>query len=157
DAISGRFLCRASAMTDAEREALLELAAGAPAGLYVATPEGRIESASPAFATILGYSTVADAVAKAILPREQANVGEGWMPRADGTSFLGLRYERDDGERIRGVLVELTDCAERVEAVRREHKMDAIGRFAGGIAHDFNNMLAVILNYASIVTEELPR
>jgi len=40
----------------------------------------------------------------------------------------------------------------RVETARR---LENLGQLAGGIAHDFNNLLAVILNYASFVTDDL--
>jgi signal transduction histidine kinase/CheY-like chemotaxis protein len=34
-------------------------------------------------------------------------------------------------------------------------RLENLGQLAGGIAHDFNNLLAVILNYASFVSEDL--
>ncbi len=35
-------------------------------------------------------------------------------------------------------------------------KMEAVGTLAGGIAHDFNNILAAIIGYTEIATEDLP-
>ena len=34
-------------------------------------------------------------------------------------------------------------------------RLESVGRLAGGIAHDFNNLLTAILNYASLVAEEV--
>jgi two-component system, cell cycle sensor histidine kinase and response regulator CckA len=65
---------------------------------------------------------------------------------------------RDTSGQIVGVMGVATDVTERKQLedrIRQAEKMEALGRLAGSVAHDFNNIMAVILNYARFLSEDL--
>ena len=43
------------------------------------------------------------------------------------------------------------------DEVRRAERLESLGQLAGGVAHDLNNALAIIINYAALVSNELER
>jgi len=85
--------------------------------------------------------------------------------RRDGTEFpveVSLSHLELSGKTIATVAVrDLTERAEsereqaRQDNLQRARQMDSVGQLAGGIAHDFNNILAVIMNYAEFVSDEM--
>lgn len=73
--------------------------------------------------------------------------------------------ERNESGRpslIMGVSIDITREHEMLDTIRKQEenlaqsrKLRAMGQLTGGIAHDFNNMLATILGFAELLTEEL--
>ncbi len=85
--------------------------------------------------------------------------------RKDGTEFpveISLSsIEAESGTLATAAVRDISERAksERERALQRQldraRRLESVGQLAGGIAHDFNNILAVILNYAEFVAEEI--
>jgi signal transduction histidine kinase/ActR/RegA family two-component response regulator len=84
----------------------------------------------------------------------------------DGRSFERVSFPLMREGKIAGRVWTFRDITERtrVEEEKRrlekkfQHalKMEAMGTLAGGIAHDFNNILAAIIGYTELVSDDVP-
>jgi signal transduction histidine kinase len=72
------------------------------------------------------------------------------------------RNEKEEPTLIVGVNVDITKEHSMLDTIRQQEetlaqsrKLKAMGQLTGGIAHDFNNMLATIMGFAELLSEDL--
>lgn len=149
------------------------------AGAYISTPDGRMLDCNPAFASMLGLSSVEEALAtdatryypggdarRAFLDqlRERRSVDqrEDVLNRSDGESIhvietaVGIFDPQGELIEIHGHVIDDTERRRANEHLQFAQRMEAFGKLAGGIAHSFNNMLTAIIGNAEMIQARVP-
>jgi two-component system, cell cycle sensor histidine kinase and response regulator CckA len=139
-------------------------------GDYIATADGALRDCNSAFARMLGYSSVAEAMRcnmREICPSPQAwdafwsllsdrgkiEYYEKDLIRPDGAMIHVVENtiaHCDEHGRVveyKGYMFDNTERGKLEEQLRQSHKMESIGTLSSGIAHDFNNILNNVLGF----------
>jgi len=83
------------------------------------------------------------------------------LARPDGSTLKVLASGKaildEDGAaaRLVGIIQDVTERKSLEEQFLHAQKMEAVGHLAGGVAHDFNNLLSVVINYGSMLREDI--
>ncbi|MBT3925755.1 MAG: PAS domain-containing protein [Rhodospirillaceae bacterium] len=144
-------------------------------GIMIADTEGRIEDANPAVLEMLGYDieTLRGMTVDEITPpkwraltrdiRAQIqHIPQGEYEkeyfRRDGSTVpvtLHVWPIGGQGDRVMGIIRDVTESKRIEEQLRQAQKMEAVGQLTGGIAHDFNNLLTVVMGNLEMVSDNL--
>jgi PAS domain S-box-containing protein len=152
-------------------------------GIFQTTPEGRVISANPACAHILGYesdeeiiNTVTDMFRQVYVNPERRSEflylmeNQGTVQEFELQCFrkdrsiiwisINASTFRDSSGNIRyyeGTIQDVTAHKILESQLRQSQKLEAIGTLAGGIAHDFNNILSAIMGYADMALGKIEK
>jgi PAS domain S-box-containing protein len=152
-------------------------------GIYQTTLDGRILSANPAFARILGYDTPEQLMGqiddigeqhwknpderqemvRQLLAHGTVTAYETRMVRRDGqliwVQINGRPVHDASGNllHLEGMVQDITEKRHLENQIRQTQKMEAIGTLAGGIAHDFNNILGVIIGCTELAMDGITK
>jgi PAS domain S-box-containing protein len=146
-------------------------------GIFQLTPAGRVLTANPALARMLGCDSpgelLAGAGAAGLRPAldrlqdfvrrlDEHGVDQGYevqLPRKDGKTVwvkLSGRAVRD----ATGAVAYYEGWAEDIQERKRleeqflqAQRMEAVGRLAGGVAHDFNNLLTIVYSCSELLLD----
>lgn len=146
-------------------------------GIFQVSPEGRIISANPAFARILGYespeeimTSMSNMDAQLFVSERRRNEYVQQMEvhgvvrdfeaqvyckdrAVQWVTINSRRVDDDNGNLLfyEGIVEETTERKKLETQLRNAQKMESIGTLAGGVAHDFNNILTTIMGYCSLI------
>jgi two-component system cell cycle sensor histidine kinase/response regulator CckA len=111
--------------------------------------------------TLYEYFGTDDDDSPVIAPHIAALAGEAvsyeviWQNRSYEAHVEPMRDATGAIVGVIGVATDVTERKELEDRIRQALKMEALGRLAGSVAHDFNNIMAVILNYARFLNDDL--
>jgi two-component system cell cycle sensor histidine kinase/response regulator CckA len=146
-------------------------------GFFQSTLEGRLLTANPSMADLLGYDSPSDLIERVtdtgrqlfVRPEDREEIvatllSEGTvhereiqLHRKEGEAVWVSVHERlvrgPDGSplHIEGFIHDVTERRKLEAQLLQSRKMESVGLLAGGVAHDFNNLLTPILGYADIL------